>query len=217
MALWSQPDLFSEKDMKKKFKILIISLLAIAVLGIATVAGINLYIIEYAKPYVITAEEAETKDFDCVIALGAQVLPDGTPCHQLYDRVMVASSILNQGKTETLLLSGDSRVPAEYDEIGAMKKVANDLGVEDKNILSDPAGLNTYKSMENLKSSFKMKSCIVVTQEYHIYRSVYIARKLGLDAYGVSSDPRGYATIVMNEAREVLARVKAFYMIEIDK
>ncbi len=203
--------------MKKKFKILIISLLAICVFGIATVAGINIYIIEYAKPYVISAEEAEEKDLDCVIALGAQVLPDGTPCHQLYDRVMVASSIVNQGNTKTLLLSGDSRIPNEYDEIGAMTKVANDLGVENKNILSDPSGLNTYMSMENLISTFKMNSCIVVTQEYHIYRSVYLARKLGLDAYGVSSDPRSYATIAVNEAREVLARVKAFYMIEIDK
>ncbi len=203
--------------MKKKLKIFIITISAIAFLGIATVVGINLYIIEYAKPYVISSEEAQAKDLDCIIALGAQVLPDGTPCHQLYDRVMIASDIVNQGNTKTLLLSGDSRVPEEYDEIGTMKKVANSLGVEDEKILTDPVGLNTYSSMENLKEIFNMTSCIVVTQEYHIYRSVYIARKMGLDAYGVSSDPRSYATIVMNESREVLARIKAFYMIEIDK
>lgn len=203
--------------MKKKLKIFILSVSSIILLGVMAVVGINVYIVEYAKPYIISEEEAKNKNLDCVVALGAQVLPDGTPCHQLYDRVLVASKVLKNNGAKKLIFSGDSQNPEEYDEIGAMKKTANDLGVEDEFILSDPAGLNTYKSMENLKNKFVASSCIIVTQEYHIYRSVYIARKLGLDAYGVSSDPRSYVTIVMNEAREVLARVKAFYMIEIDK
>lgn len=203
--------------MKKKLKIFILSVSSIILLGVMAVVGINVYIVEYAKPYIISEEEAKNKNLDCVVALGAQVLPDGTPCHQLYDRVLVASKVLKNNGAKKLIFSGDSQNPEEYDEIGAMKKTANDLGVEDEFILSDPAGLNTYKSMENLKNKFDASSCIIVTQEYHIYRSVYIARKLGLDAYGVSSDPRSYVTIVMNEAREVLARVKAFYMIEIDK
>ena len=203
--------------MKKKIKALIISLLCIFLLGAGTLAGINIYIIEYAKPYIITPEEAEGLDKDCVIALGAQVLPDKTPCHQLYDRVQIASQIFVKGAGKKLLLSGDARSPQEYDEITAMKGVAAEYGVEEKDILSDPAGLNTYASMENLKNEFGFSDCIIVTQEYHIYRSVYIARKLGIDAYGVNSDPRPYATIVYNEAREMLARCKAFYMIEIDK
>lgn len=203
--------------MKKKFKILIISILSVFLLGLVTGVGINIYIISYAKPYVITEKEAENLNKDCVIALGAQVLPDGTPCHQLYDRVQIASQIFLNGAGEKLLLSGDARVPEEYDEITAMTEVAKESGVDEKDMLFDGAGLNTYKSMENLKEEFKFSSCIIVTQEYHIYRSVYIARKMGLDAYGVCSDPRGYATIVYNEARETLARVKAFYDVEIDK
>lgn len=202
--------------MKKRLKIFLISLFSVCLLGFIAVAGINIYIISYAKPYVITEDEAKNLDKDCVIALGAQVLPDGTPCHQLYDRVQVASQIFLDGAGEKLLLSGDSRVPEEYDEIKAMTEVATEHSVTTKDILSDPAGLNTYTSMENLKDSFGFESAVIVTQEYHIYRSVYIARKMGIDAYGVSSDPRPYATIVYNEAREVLARVKAFYDIEID-
>ncbi len=203
--------------MKKKFKIFLISLISVCMLLFIAWAGINIYIISYAKPYILTEEEAENLDKDCVLALGAQVLPDGTPCHQLYDRVQIASQIFLDSAGKKLLLSGDARVPEEYDEITAMKGVAYEYGVEEKDILSDGAGLNTYTSMENLKEDFGFSSCVIVTQEYHIYRSVYIARKMGLDAYGVCSDPRGYATIVYNEARETLARVKAFYMIEIDK
>ena len=97
-----------------------------------------------------------------------------------------------------------------------MKEVAYEYGIEEKDILSDGAGLNTYTSMENLKNNFGFSSTVIVTQEYHIYRSVYIARKMGLDAYGVCSDPRGYATIVYNEARETLARCKDFLVIQFD-
>ena len=202
--------------MKRKLKIFLISFISLCLSGFITVAGINIYIINYAKPYVITAEEAENLDKDCVLALGAQVLPDGTPCHQLYDRVQIASEIFLKKAGKKLLLSGDSSVPEEYDEISAMTEVANEHNVTADSILSDPAGLNTYSSMENLKNTFGFDSAVIVTQEYHIYRSVYIARKMGIDAYGVSSDPRPYATIVYNEAREVLARVKAFKNIEID-
>lgn len=191
-------------------------MLCLFFLGAGAVAGINIYIIEYAKPYIITAEEAENRNADCVIALGAQVLPDKTPCHQLYDRVQIASEIFRKGAGEKLLFSGDAKEPSRYDEITAMKNVAAEYGIDEKDILSDPVGLNTYASMQNLKNEFSFSSCIVVTQEYHIYRSVYIARKMGIEAYGVCSDPRGYATIVYNEAREVLARCKAFINIEFD-
>ena len=191
-------------------------MLCLFILGAGVVAGVNIYIIEYAKPYVITAEEAKNMDKDCVIALGAQVLPDKTPCHQLYDRVQIASEIFKNGAGKKLLFSGDAKDPSEYDEITAMKGVAAEFGIEEKDIISDPMGLNTYASMENVKNKFNFSDCIIVTQQYHIYRSVYLAREMGLDAYGVCSDPRSYATIVYNEAREVLARCKAFINIEFD-
>lgn len=202
--------------MKKRLKIFLISFISLCLAGITAVAGINFYIISFAKPYVITSEEAKNLDKDCVLALGAQVLSDGTPCHQLYDRVEMASQLLLDGAGKKLLLSGDSSEPEKYDEITAMTEVATEHNVTEDLILSDPVGLNTYASMENLKNEFGFESAVIVTQEYHIYRSVYIARKMGIDAYGVSSDPRPYATIVYNEAREVLARVKAFKNIEID-
>ncbi len=202
--------------MKRKIKTFIIAALCVFVVGISAFAGINIYIVSYAKPYIISEEAAKNLNKNCVIALGAQVYSDGTPCHQLYDRVQIASEIFLDNSGKKLLLSGDSQEPEKYDEISAMKKVAESFGVSEEDILCDPLGLNTYSSMERLKNAFGFSSSVIVTQEYHIYRSVYIARKMGIDAYGVCSDPRGYATIVYNEARESLARIKAFYMMEID-
>ncbi len=200
--------------MKKKTKIILTAFICLFVAGIAFVAGVNIYIVNYAKPYIITIEEAKETDADCVLALGAQVFPDGTPCDQLYDRVLFASEIHLEDKNKKLLLSGDSHNSTEYDEIKAMKTVALSLGVDEKNILSDPVGINTLASVENMKNVFQFNSSIIVTQEYHIYRSVYLARKLGIEAYGVSSDPRSYASMPFNTAREILARVKAFFCVE---
>lgn len=202
--------------MKRKIKAFVIIALCAFIVGISAFAAINIYIVSYAKPYIISEEDARSLNKDCVIALGAQVYSDGTPCHQLYDRVQIASEIFLEKAGKKLLLSGDSQKPEKYDEISAMKKVAADFGVSAEDMLGDPLGLNTYSSMERLKDVFGCSSAVIVTQEYHIYRSVYIARKMGIEAYGVCSDPREYATIVYNEARESLARIKAFYMMEID-
>lgn len=202
--------------MKRKIKTFVIIALCVFIVGISAFAAINIYIVSYAKPYIISEEDARSLNKDCVIALGAQVYSDGTPCHQLYDRVQIASEIFLEKAGKKLLLSGDSQKPEKYDEISAMKKVAADFGVSEADMLGDPLGLNTYSSMERLKDVFGCSSAVIVTQEYHIYRSVYIARKMGIEAYGVCSDPREYATIVYNEARESLARIKAFYMMEID-
>ncbi|MBQ7956654.1 MAG: YdcF family protein [Clostridia bacterium] len=196
----------------KKIRIILISLISFFGLCFLAVAGINIYIIEYAKPYIVSVDEAKKLDKDCVIALGAQVFADGTPCDQLYDRVSYASEVILGSESGKLLLSGDSHNSTNYDEIQAMKNVAYEKGVNSGSIVSDPYGLNTFQSMQRMKDEFGFDSAVIVTQEYHIYRSVFLARKLGIDAYGVASDPRNYATIVYNEAREVLARVKAFYL-----
>lgn len=200
--------------MKKKTKIFITVFICLFIAGVSAVAGINIYIVNYSKPYIITPEEAKKADADCVLALGAQVFSDGTPCDQLYDRVLFASEIHLGDKNKKLLLSGDSHDSSVYDEITAMTNVATSLGVKKAHILTDPVGVNTLASMKNMKKIFDFNSSIIVTQEYHVYRSVYLARKLGIDAYGVASDPRSYASMPFNSVREIFARVKAFFCVE---
>ncbi|MBR2106965.1 MAG: YdcF family protein [Treponema sp.] len=68
----------------------------------------------------------------------------------------------------------------------------------------DHAGFSTYETMYRAKEVFGAKKVVIVTQEYHLYRSVYIAEKLGMEAYGVASDFK------LQENREILARCKDF-------
>lgn len=66
--------------------------------------------------------------------------------------------------------------------------------------------------MYRAKEIFGVKKMIVVTQGYHLYRAVYIARALGVEAYGVAADLQDYALVtdIKNNLRETLARVKDF-------
>ena len=97
-----------------------------------------------------------------------------------------------------------------YDEVNVMKAFAVDAGVASCDVFMDHAGFSTYESMYRAKEVFQAKKIVIVTQGYHLYRAIYIAESLGLEAYGVSSDYRNYAGQSMRELREVLARVKDF-------
>ena len=108
-----------------------------------------------------------------------------------------------------LLMSGDhGRV--SYDEVNAMKQFAIDRGVPSEDVFMDHAGFSTYETMYRAKEVFAAKRVIIVTQKYHLYRAVYIAEQLGLEAYGVDSDLQSYIKQPYYNAREILARDKDF-------
>jgi len=95
-----------------------------------------------------------------------------------------------------------------YDEVGAMEREAERLGVPVEKILLDPAGYSTYESMTNFLKEYKGQRVLIVTQKYHLYRALYIAEKLGIEAYGISADLRTYGKQLKYDLREILARVK---------
>ncbi|MGE5495171.1 MAG: vancomycin high temperature exclusion protein [Burkholderiales bacterium] len=82
-----------------------------------------------------------------------------------------------------------------------------------EDIFLDHAGFSTYESIYRARDVFCVKSCIIVTQKFHVSRAVYIARALGLDAVGVNSDPRAYSNATRDALRESLARVKGFFSV----
>ena len=98
----------------------------------------------------------------------------------------------------------------EYDEVNVMKEYAIKNGVPSEDIFMDHAGFSSYESIYRAKEIFEANKIIIVTQKYHLYRALYIANQLGLDAYGVNSDPRQYVGTTYRECREILARNKDF-------
>ena len=113
------------------------------------------------------------------------------------------------GAAPKLLMSGDhGTVP--YNEVQSMKQYAIDESVVSSDIFMDHAGFSTYESLYRAKDIFQAKKIIIVTQEYHLYRALYIANALGIEAYGVHSDYRNYAGQSGFDLREILARNKDF-------
>lgn len=167
-----------------------------------------------AAPYILDASESAQLEADCILVLGAGVWGEGKtarPSHMLSDRLDTALALYESGASEKLLMSGDHG-RRDYDEVNVMKDYAINAGVPSENVFMDHAGFSTYESMYRAKDVFCAKKMIIITQGYHLYRAVYDARMLGLDAYGVSADLRSYRGQAYYSFREVLARCKDFVM-----
>jgi vancomycin permeability regulator SanA len=198
---------------KKTIVKLVIILSLVLVLFAAAFLIINAVVISEAAPYVFGIEDIDSIDkADCVIVPGALVYGDDRLSMVLRDRVDYAISLYNAGKAGKLLFSGDHG-RTNYDEVNAMMDYAIKKGVPKEDIFLDHAGFSTYESMYRARDVFQVKSCIIVTQKFHVSRAVYIARALGLDAVGVNSDPRAYSNATRDAIRESLARVKDFFSV----
>lgn len=175
------------------------------ILGMGSlVAGVNAYVMDKGDDTILTSEESEKlEDIDCIIVLGCFVKEDGTPGNILADRLKTGVELYKNGVAPKIIMSGDHSSD-EYNEVASMKKFAVDAGVPSKDVFMDHAGFSTYETMYRAKEVFGAKKVVIVTQEYHLYRSVYIAKKLGMEAYGVASDFK------LEENREILARCKDF-------
>jgi len=197
------------KSKKKKLLTGLLVLVIIGIMGLISVFAVNVYVKASVEDKIITAEEAKNIDADCILVLGAGVWAGGRPSPMLEDRLLQGIELYKNGASDRLLMSGDHG-RKEYDEVNVMKQYAIDSGIPSEDIFMDHAGFSTYESMYRAKEIFEAKKIIVVTQKYHLYRALYVAEKLGLEAYGVPSDPRQYAGQQARDMREMLARVKDF-------
>lgn len=198
--------------MKRTLKLAKYASMALVILMIATFLSfilINSYIKSSTKNLVISQEEALNINPDCIIVLGAGVRSDGSPSPMLQDRLVTGIELYEKGISDRLLMSGD-HTRKGYDEVNIMKSYAIDKGIPSEHIFMDHAGISTYDSIYRAKEIFKADKIVIVTQEYHLYRALHIAKRLGVEAYGVSADIRIYAGQQVRELREKAARVKDF-------
>lgn len=191
----------------KIFKRLIAGILCLCLFGAVAVIGINAYMISYVSDYILTTRELNSGEFDCVLVLGAG-LWDGEPSPMLQERLDFGLQVYKTGCTDRMLMSGDHG-RERYDEVNAMKDYAIKNDVPADNIFMDHAGFSTYESMYRARDVFYVEKFVIVTQKYHLYRAVYDARKLGMDAYGVAAEKLKYP--ISNDIREAAARVKDFF------
>ena len=198
-----------KREIKKAKKLLISLLAAVLLIGLC-VLGVNIFVKSSVSDKIVTVEKAKDMNADCIIVLGAGLRPDGKPTWMLEDRINVGDELYKNHAAPKIIMSGDHGRES-YDEVNAMKKYAKSEGVPSKDIFMDHAGFETYDTMYRARDVFGAKKVIIVTQKYHLYRAMYAAKKLGLDAYGVSATKRKYDNKQwIRDMREWLARVKIF-------
>ena len=192
---------------RRIFRILIALLCVVLIAGVAVLA-LDAWVLFTTRDKILTPEEAaKIEDADCILVLGCQVRNNGVPSAMLEDRLRRSVELYDLGAAPKLLMSGDHG-RENYDEVGAMRQYAMDNGVPSEDIFMDHAGFSTYESMYRARDVFQAKKIIIVTQQYHLYRSIYAAEALGLEAYGVACDYRQYSGQLKRDVREVLARAK---------
>lgn len=184
-------------------------ILAIFVVA-ALVLGINGLVMAVGGSSLEKASDIPKGEADCILVLGAGVYTNGMPTPILKDRLDRAVELYRSGAARKLLLTGDNGTQ-EYDEVKVMKDYCLKEGVAAEDIFLDHAGFSTYESIYRARDVFGVKSAVVVTQRYHEYRALYIAKRLGLSVRGVAADEKGYSGKGYREMREVFARDKDFF------
>ena len=166
---------------KKRILKIFIVLILLGVLGVVLIFSINGYIKTSSKKRIITIEQATIlDDVDCILVLGAGVWGD-RPTHMLEDRLNFGITLYQKGASDRILMSGDHG-RKNYDEVNVMKDYAVNEGVLSSDVFMDHAGFSTYESLYRAIDIFEAEKIIIVTQEYHLYRALYVADKPGLEA-----------------------------------
>ncbi len=167
----------------------------------------------------LSSDPADVGDHQVAIVLGDGLTRTGTATWFLADRLDGAIRLYKMGKVDGLLMSGDNHV-ANHDEPAAMRDYALSKGVPAAAITVDDAGFDTYDSCYRAWQIFGVRSAVVVTQNYHLPRAVYLCRSVGIDADGLGVRDWGRvptAKMVHYQAREVFADIKAVWDADVSK
>lgn len=185
-------------------------IVAVALAIVAVFAVTNVVTIVGSKGSIVSADEASISSADAIVVLGASVFADGTPSGILQDRLDDGIALYFAGVAPKLIMSGDNGTES-YNEVRVMKQYAIAQGVPSEDIFCDHAGFSTYESMYRAKYVFGCQRIVVTTQTYHLYRALWSAKSLGMQATGVPSDYHEYQKQLQYDIREVPARTKDFF------
>lgn len=205
-------------NMKKTKKISFIRLVKVTVLlgliGLVGLFGLNYFVMVSTQDRILSLDEAMDRDVECILVLGAGVGDNGVPSPILKDRLDKGIELYQAKISDRLLMSGDHG-QVDYDEVNVMKNYAISMGITSSDIFMDHAGFSTYESLYRAKVVFQVKKVLIVSQKEHLYRAIYIAQSLGMEAIGVAAEDIHYGGDEVRDLREFLARVKDVFILMI--
>jgi len=165
---------------------------------ISVIIGVTfLYILSFYS-------EDSTGTFDCAVVFGAAVLPGGRPSNALSDRTYEAIKLYENKRVSCLVFSGANSAYGKH-EVDVMLDIAHKEGLNTKDIILDYNGINTKKTIDNLKRG---KSYLFVSNDFHLARISLLARKEGIKKFAVQRSPYRFGRYSREPffvAREIVA------------
>ena len=183
----------------------VLMIIVLILLGLVLIPNLYMRIKTTGRIY-DSAASSETKDAaEVILVLGAAAW-GSSPSPILADRLDKAVEVYNELKIP-VLLSGDG-IEDYYSETAVMKAYMVEAGIPEEDILIDDYGLSTYESLRRAAEEYGYKNIIIISQQYHLYRAVYIGEYYGMTCTGISAEHKLYSSSLYNEVREILARDK---------
>lgn len=171
--------------LKRHFK----KIALIFLIGIIAVLSVNFYVKKETNSLIYKSDE-KIPSTNVGIIFGAGINGD-KPSKYLKDRLDAGIRLYNSKRINKILLSGDNGSD-EHDELTVMKTYCYEHGVDTTKIYIDYAGFDTYSTMSRAKTIFKVDNAILVSQQYHLNRAIYIGKNLGIKAVGYSANNGNY-------------------------
>lgn len=190
----------------KKIVIWILSLLTLVSV---IVCWANYKINSFSEQYIYNSTDSIPTCKTAILLGTSKFMRSGTKNYFFYNRIKAAETLFKSGKVQFVIISGDNSL-SYYNEPEDMKKELMKAGVPDSCIFLDYAGFRTFDSMIRAKEVFGQTKFIVVSQEFHNERAIFIARKYGIEAYGYNAEDVSAASGFKTKVRELFARVKVF-------
>ncbi len=195
------------KKFSRKQKVAILFILAQLLLAFTVYS--NKKINNYSEK-LICSDINLLENFNVGLLLGtSQKLKNGLDNQFFKFRIDATVLLFKAGKIKYIIVSGDNSTKS-YNEPLDMKIALLKRGIPESVIFLDYAGFRTYDSIIRCNLIFGQQKFLIISQEFHTQRAVYIARKLGLDAFGFNAkDVTSHITLATN-VREFFARTKAY-------
>lgn len=193
------------KQIKALFKPFLLILFTLFLLTFTA----NKLIIRQSSPF-ITSNIDSVRNFKAGLLLGtSKRLKNGNSNAFFYNRIEAAASLYKKGKIKYIIVSGDNGT-SYYNEPQDMRNELIKQGVPDSVIYSDYAGFRTFDSVIRAEKIFGQGSILIISQEFHNQRAIYIARKNNIKAWGFNAtDVTAYSGL-KTKLREYFACDKVF-------
>lgn len=186
------------------------------ILGVVVMVGANWRVNAFSQPF-ISAEMAHLPNQKVGLLLGTTPRLNNGLNNLYFDyRIQAAAKLYHAGKIRHIIASGDNR-KHNYNEPDEMKAALMALGVPAEKITADYAGLRTLDSVLRARDIFGQDGYIIISQQFHNERAVYLARHHNIPAFGFNAQDVNQYAGLKTRIREYLARVKMFMDLMMDK